>query len=353
MGTTGTVAVTGATGFLGQHLTEALLAAGYRVHVLARDPHKARAFGGRVERLVIGDINDQEAIDTLVAGAGAVIHLVSNFRTASGPPASYRTINVEGTRTALDAAQRAGVRRFVFCSTIGVHGHVHNTPADEKAPYNPGDLYQSTKMQAEELCLARAGRCPMEIVVARPCSQYGPGDLRMLKLFRMLEKRHFLMLGPCRENFHAVYIDDVVDGFLRLITTPGIDGEAFILGGPDYQPLQEYIASAARAVGAPPPSLRLPYWPFYAASVVCEAACVPLRIEPPLHRRRLRFFRNNRAFSLCKARDVLGYQPRVSLEEGFARTVAWYREHGYLSPYTRNPATTTAAVDDRTERHTP
>lgn len=348
-----TVAVTGATGFLGQHLTGALLGAGYTVRGLARDPGKALKIDERVERRVVGDINQQAALDELVAGADVVIHLVSNFRTASGPPESYRSINLEGTRAALNAAQRAGVRRFVYCSTIGVHGHVDSTPADEDTAYNPGDLYQTTKMHAERLCLLEAERGSMEIVVVRPCSQYGPGDLRMLKLFRMLEKRTFPTFGACRENFHAVYIDDVVDGILRVITTPGINGQAFILGGPDYQPLWEYISAAARAVGARPPFLRLPYWPFYAASVVCEAVCVPLRLEPPLHPRRLRFFRNNRAFSLDKAREVLGYQPRVSLEEGLARTVAWYRENGYLSPDPSSPADTKAAADATTQRRTP
>lgn len=326
------VAVTGATGFLGQHLTEALLASGYRVSILARSAEKAEQFRGRVQRIVIGDINDHAAVGELVQGAHAVIHLVSNFRTASGPPASYYSINLDGTRTTLDAARAAGVKRFLHCSTIGVHGHVQATPADESSPYNPGDLYQLTKMQAEQLCLAHAGDgTGMEMVILRPCSMYGPGDLRMLKMFRMLEKRTFLMLGPCRENFHAVYIDDVVDGFMRALTASGVDGETFILGGPEYVPLRDYVAASAQAVGAPLPWLKLPYWPFFAASAVCEAVCVPLRIEPPLHRRRLRFYANNRAFSIQKARNLLGYAPAVSLQEGLARTVTWYREHGYLS----------------------
>ncbi len=324
------IAVTGATGFLGSHLVEALLAQGRAVHVLARDADKVAPLRERVARTVVADIADRDAMAELVADADCVVHLVSNFRTASGPPESYRQINVEGTRAVLEAAREAGVRRFVHCSTIGVHGHVRQTPAREDAPFNPGDRYQETKMEAERLCREQIGQGGMEIIIVRPCSMYGPGDMRMLKMFRMLAKRSFLMVGPCRENFHAVYIDDIVDGFLRAMDTPGIAGETFIIGGEAYLSLKDYIATAARAVGAPMPWLRLPYGPFYAAAVVCEALCVPLGIEPPLHRRRVRFYKNNRAFDIGKARRMLGYRPRVPLAEGMARTVAWYREHGYL-----------------------
>jgi nucleoside-diphosphate-sugar epimerase len=281
--------------------------------------------------VAVGEITNEGALATAFAGADTVFHLVSNFRTASGPAASYRAINVEGTRAALAAARAAGARRFVHCSTIGVHGHVRSTSADEASPYAPGDLYQKTKVEAEALCGEEMKRGGMEIVILRPCSIYGPGDLRMLKMFRMLARGTFFLVGPCRENFHAVYIDDLIDGFLRAMERPGIAGETFILGGPRYLPLKDYVGIAAAAVGAPPPRRRLPYGPLFAASALCEALCRPIGIEPPLHRRRIRFFRNNRAFSIEKARRLLGYEPRVDLEEGMRRTVAWYRKAGLLA----------------------
>lgn len=326
------IAVTGATGFLGGHLVERLLADGFRLSVLARDPDKAEPLRDRVERLVIGDVADETAAAELVEGADAVLHLVSNFRTASGPPGSYRRVNVDGTKTVLAAAERAGVRRFINCSTIGVHGDVESSPANEEAPFNPGDEYQRTKLEAELHCREHARRPehPTEIVVLRPASMYGPGDRRMLKLFRGLGKGTFPMIGPGRENFHAVYVDDVVAGFMLALDTPGIDGEVFLLPGPDYLPLRDYVAEVARAVGAGPPRIRLPYAPVYALGAVCERICVPLGIEPPLHRRRVRFYRNNRAFTHEKARRLLGYEPTVPLAEGLRRTVAWYREQGLL-----------------------
>jgi nucleoside-diphosphate-sugar epimerase len=330
MHASGVVAVTGATGFLGSHLTERLVQEGLPVRLLARDPAKASRFERVAEAIAIGDITDRRALADVMEGADVVFHLVSNFRSTSDLPSRYHATNLEGTLAALDVAQAAGVRRFVHCSTIGVHGDVQHTPGDETSPYAPGDLYQETKVLAERACLERAANGGMEVVVVRPCSIYGPGDLRMLKMFKMLARRTFVVLEPCDANFHAVYIDDLVEGFIRAMRTPDIAGEAFIIGGPHYVPLREYIEAAARAVGAPSPAIRLPYGVMDAAAGVCERLCVPLRIRPPISRRRVRFFKNNRAFSIAKARERLAFVPKIGLDEGMRQTVAWYREQGYL-----------------------
>ena len=330
MNTGKNIAVTGATGFLGGHLCERLISEGFNVSILARDPDKAKKFEDRVSKIVIGDIADKKIIAELVEGADIVIHLVSNFRTASGPPESYHHINVDGTAAVLEASKKAGVKRLVHCSTIGVHGSVKSTPANEESPFNPGDLYQKTKVESETMVRASIGKSAMEIVIIRPCSIYGPGDMRMLKMFKMLSKRLFLLVGPCRENFHAVYIDDLVNGFMLAMEKPEAAGETFIIGGESYLALKDYINVVADAVGAPPPWLKFPYWFFYSAAVVCEAICVPLRIEPPLHRRRVRFYKNNRAFSIKKAQKILGYKPVVDLKSGMKKTASWYRENGYL-----------------------
>jgi len=342
------VAVTGGTGFLGSRLMSRLLWDGHHVTALVRDASRLVPGPHRPDRVVVGDIRDPAAVQDAVRGCDVAVHLVSNFRTASDPPRVSREVNVEGTRNIVEAVESQGVPRLVHCSTIGVHGHVRETPATEDAPFNPGDVYQETKLEAEKLVRSRIGSGGPEIVIVRPCSIYGPGDLRMLKMFRMLADRKFVLLGSGDSNFHAVYIDDLVDGFLRAMTRPEAAGGTFILGGPGYLPLRDYIAEAARALGAPMPWIRLPYAPMYAAGAVCEAICVPLRIEPPLHRRRVRFFRNNRAFSIERARRVLDYDPMVDLADGMSRTVAWYREQGLLgSADSRSSGRDTGAASAR------
>jgi nucleoside-diphosphate-sugar epimerase len=251
------------------------------------------------------------------------------FRT-EGPRDVFFEVNQRGTERMLATARAAGVRRFVYCSTIGVHGDVHQAPADERSPFNPQDPYQESKLKAEEACQRAMDAGGMEVVILRPCSIYGPGDLRMLKLFRMLARRRFLMVDAGDPNFHPVYIDDLVDAFMAASTVPEAAGETFIVGGPRYLPLKEYVALAAAAVGVPPPRWRVPFSVMNVAAKACESVCASLRVEPPLHRRRLRFFKHNRAFCIDKARNVLGYQPRVDVEEGFRRTVEWYRGSGFI-----------------------
>lgn len=327
----GVVAISGASGFLGSALTRHFLEQGYRVIAHVHTPDKAKSLDSRIQRHVVGEIYDRDVVSQLVEGADFVVHTVSNFRSASGKPESYRRINVEGTECIVEAAVQAGVKRFVHCSTIGVHGDVRVTPAVESSEFNPGDLYQETKLESENYVRSKVKQSAMEIVIIRPCSMYGPGDLRMLKMFRMLSKGRFFFVGACQENFHAVYIDDVVAGFEKAVETPNIDGEVFILGGPDgYRPLKEYVSVVAGALKVPEPKLTFPYWMFYYTAWLCEIVCVPFGIEPILHRRRVRFYKNNRAFDTRKAESRLAYQPKTGLKQGMEKTVRWYEQNGLL-----------------------
>ncbi|MFC0388555.1 NAD-dependent epimerase/dehydratase family protein [Muricoccus vinaceus] len=320
-----TVAVTGVSGFTGGALAARLAAEGHVVRGLARAPLPAPGI-----ELVQGDLSDRTALARLVEGADTVFHVAAMYRT-EGSAEEFMAVNRDGTRMLLELAEAAGVRRFVYCSSIGVHGSVAVTPGDENAPMDPRDPYQDSKLAAEEVCHEATARGRMEVVIIRPCGIYGPGDTRMLKMFRMLQRGAFVFVGDGSPNFHPVFIDDLVQGFMLAMTVPAAAGETFIIGG-DYLPLRDYVATAARAIGVEPPRRRLPYGLMNAAARVCEALCAPLGIQPPLHRRRLTFFKHNRAFSTEKARRLLGYRPAVPLPEGFRRTVAWYRETGLLPP---------------------
>lgn len=320
------VAVSGGSGFTGGALVRRLQDEGYPVRTLVRDPSKVAIPGVEI---VGGDLTDREALGRLVEGVDTVFHIAAMYRT-EGRYEDFVEVNQTGTQALLEAAKAAGVRRFIYCSTIGVHGNVAATPADETAPYNPRDHYQSTKLAAELACRAEGEKGGIEVVVIRPCAIYGPGDVRMLKIFRMVQKGVFMFVGNGQPNFHPVYIDDLVQGFMLAMTTPQAKGETFIIGGPRYLPLREYIAAAAHTLGARTPTAQIPYPLMTAVARVCEAIFPLLGMQPPIHRRRLTFYKHNRAFSTDKARRILGYQPRVDLDEGFRRTVDWYYEVGLL-----------------------
>lgn len=321
-----TVAVTGGSGFTGGALIRKLLAEGYVVRALARDPATIQSIDNL--EVIPGSLGDRDALAQLVDGVDTVFHIAAMYRS-EGSYEEFIAVNVDGTRNLLEASKFAGVRRFIYCSTIGVHGTVAYTPSDETAPYNPRDDYQRTKLMAEQYCLQAHGH-GIEVVVIRPCGIYGPGDTRMLKMFRMINKGTFFFVGKGRPNFHPVYIDDLVQGFMLAMTSEHAAGEVFIIGGPSYMPLRDYVGTAAEAIGVRKPNISMPYGLMNAAALICEALCKPFGIQPPLHRRRLTFFKHNRAFSINKARELLGYRPQFELDEGFRRTVAWYRQQGLL-----------------------
>jgi nucleoside-diphosphate-sugar epimerase len=218
----------------------------------------------------------------------------------------------------------------VQCSTGGVHGHIEHPPADEDAPYRPGDIYQVTKLEAETLAREFGRRHGLEVVVARPIGIYGPGDRRFLKMFRGLASGRFPVLGSGEVFYHLTFIDDLVDGLRRCGEVAAAAGRTYILAGDTYTTLNELVALVADELGVRPPRWRLPVWPFWMTGLVCELVCVPLRIEPPLYRRRVDFYTKSRAFDTTRARAEIGYEPKVPLREGLRRTIAWYRAQGWL-----------------------
>jgi nucleoside-diphosphate-sugar epimerase len=324
------VALTGASGYTGGRLLTLLQQRGHEVSALVRPASITEELRGSGARLVFGGLGDAAAAERLVEDAAALIHVAAVYRTAGHPDAYYREVNVEGTRVLLEAAARAGLRRFVHTSTVGVHGHVEKPPADETAPIAPGDIYQETKAEAEALALEFGRARALPVAVVRPGAIYGPGETRLLKLFRAIARGRYAVVGSGRTFYHPVYIDDLLEGFLLALERPEAAGEAFLVAGPRYVSQDDLAGLIARHTGGRVLPFHLPAWPIQWAGDLCEALCVPLGIEPPLHRRRVDFWTKSRAFSIAKARERLGYDPKVDLDEGIARTAAAYRQAGWL-----------------------
>ena len=323
--------VTGAAGFTGRHLAHALLRRGHGVRALVRNRARARRLERAGAEIVEGDLTRAQEVDRAVEGCSQIYHIAAVYRQAKHPDRVYYDVNLGGTRHILDAAARHGVERVVHCSTVGVHGSVNTVPADEDAPFNPGDVYQRSKFEGEQAAREAFAR-GLPGVIVRPAAIYGPGDLRFLKLFKSVRRGLFCMFGQGKATYHLVYIDDLVDGIVLCGEHPAAVGETFILAGPRYTTINELVVRVAAAVGVPPPRARAPLTPLLGAAWLCEMACKPLGLEPPLHRRRCDFFTKVRGFSSAKARRMLGYAPAVDLDEGLRATAAAYVAAGYLPP---------------------
>ena len=319
--------VTGATGFTGWYVAKELLAQGFEVRALVREPSKAAELVDAGLAVVSGDLRDEASIRKAVAGCTHVFHIGALYREARFADQVYIDVNVTGTRHLFQAALETNAR-VIHCSTVGVHGDIEGI-ADENAPIAPGDIYQESKVEGEKLFAEYLGK-GMVGACFRPAGIYGPRDTRFLKLFRTIREKKFRMFGKGEILYHLTFVEDLARGIVLLGTENGAIGETFILTGPRYTSLNELVALTAEAVKVPPPKGHLPIGPLLLAASACEAICRPLRIEPPLHRRRTDFFTKSRAFTSAKAGRLVGYQPRVDLREGLGLTAQWYFSHGLL-----------------------
>ncbi|HUF42103.1 MAG TPA: NAD-dependent epimerase/dehydratase family protein [Verrucomicrobiae bacterium] len=325
------VLVTGGTGFTGSHLVRRLLDRGHEVRVVDNQPglfcDELKKRGAKID---LGSVTDAGLMKKSVAGCELVYHIAAAFRQLNVPDRHYWEVNVEGTRRLADAAFNARVRRFVYCSTQGVHGHIKNPPGDENSPIEPEDYYQLTKYEGEKVVQEYIAR-GLDAVTLRPTAIYGPGDPeRFLILFRLAKRGSFLMFGDGETFYHPVYIDNLVDAFELAGAKAGISGESYIIGDEHYYSLKELVSKVGAAMEIPVRIRYLPFWPLWTAALVCESICKPLRITPPLFRRRVDWFRQVRAFSIDKAKRHLGYQPQVDLPTGLSRTAKWYAENSYV-----------------------
>jgi dihydroflavonol-4-reductase len=325
------ILVTGGTGFTGGHLCQRLVGQGHHVRTLSRRGSAVELLERMGVEIIPGDLCDPVAIATAVQGVESVYHIAALYRQQKGDPRQFWQINTEAVEHLLAAAVHSGVRRFVHCSTVGVHGHILQPPATEETPYHPGDLYQESKLAGELIAQRYMREGHIGVTIFRPAAIYGPRDLRFLKLFRAIQKQRFIMLGSGTVTYHLVYIEDLIDGIVACGTHDQAIGQIYILGGETYVPLNQLVAMIAEELQVPKPQIRIPLWPVYGMGYVCEVLCKPFGIEPPLYRRRIDFFKKSRAFDISKAKHELGFRPKVSLKEGLHRTAQWYIEQGYLS----------------------
>jgi nucleoside-diphosphate-sugar epimerase len=322
------VLVTGATGFTGSHLARTLASRGYQVRAFQRDASRPPAVPG-IE-IASGDLRDPAALAKAVQNIDVVYHIAAIYRQAGVSRDVYRAVNATAAGHLVDAAAAAGVRRVVHCSTVGVHGDIAHPPANEDAPLTPGDIYQETKLEGERLAREAGARGGIEVTVVRPSGIYGPGDRRLLKLFRGVARRRWITLGRGKIYYHLTYIDDLVEGFRLCGEHPSAANQTYILAGGEVTTLNDLVAIVADVAGVQAPRVHLPVWPFWIAGAACEAVCAPLGLEPPIYRRRVDFFTKSRAFDIGRAQRDIGYAPQVRLRDGIGRTIEWYRAHGWL-----------------------
>ncbi len=329
--------VTGATGFVGSHLCRELIDNGYEVRILRRPESSLvnleATLGGDTGSVqhCFGDLSDVAALERSMDGADVVFHIAALYRQAKFPDEEYWKVNFDGTKNAVQAARKMGVRRFVHCSTIGVHSHIEHPPATESEPYAPTDVYQESKTEAEKYVLDCCRRGEIDGCVIRPAMIWGPGDTRFFKLFRGIAKRIFPVIGSGRFLCHWILVDDLVRAFRLAAESPKSTGQVYIIAGERPVTLEYTMATIARVYGVSLLPLRIPVLPFQLVGRIVEGICRPLGVEPPIHRRRADFFIKNRAFDCTKAKTDLGFAASQPFEKEAELVARSYLDRGWIT----------------------
>ena len=328
--------VTGGTGFIGSHLAERGRKLGAEVVVLGlTDRPEEQANVELLRRqgveVVAGSITDAELCRRAVRGATHVFHLAVAMREGARNDEFFESVNLDGTRLLLEASVDQGVRRFVYCSTIGIYGHRAPGITREDSPLAPGNIYERTKVSAERLVRELGAKSALPYTILRPADVYGPRDHRLLKLFKGVSAGRFPFFGSGEGRRHMIYVDDVVSAFFRACERDQALGESFILAGPKACTLRDLVAEVQAATGSPRYGMRLPLRPMLGVAAVVEDVSRALGVEPPIYRRRMDFFWSDSEFDTTHARQGLDWAPQVDLTEGIRRTLEDYRRSGALA----------------------
>jgi len=334
-----TVLVTGGTGFLGTSLARRLLADGARVRVLARSPAKAEPLAKMGAEIVPGDINDQPAVSRAADGAQVVYHLAGPLLVPGIPAEEYGRTHVAGTKLLLDCCeQQPGLERIVHCSTTGVLGVTGDRPAAEESLFRPTNAYEWAKAAAEAAVRARWGP-GFPAVIVRPGLVYGPGDIHLLPFFQSILRHRFRPIGRREAWLHPIYIDDMTEALVRCGRRRAAIGECFHIAGRKPVAIGDLARQIAEAEGTRLPPGRIPVAAAWAVAALGDRLPAALRQRLPLTRSRFEFLTHSRVYDVSKAERLLGFAAPTDLPTGLARTVAWYRQSGYLP----QPATASRA----------
>jgi len=280
--------------------------------------------------LVPGDLRDRDSLRRALEGVDVVYNIAALYRPTNVPNQMFWDVNVDGVRNLVELAAESGVKRFVHCSTIGVHGHVNHPPANEDAPIKPDDHYQFTKLKGEEAVREIGRQRGLDVAIIRPAAIYGPLEQRFLKLPRLIQRKRFIMFGRGDVLYHFIHIRDLCEAFVLCAKRDEAVGRTYIIADDHAITLNDIVTLIAEALGVSPPKRHLPLFMLMWPSIVCELACKPFKLSPPLHRRRASWFFATRSFDISRARRELGYDPKVSTDQGLRDMVKSYQSAGWL-----------------------
>ncbi len=322
--------VTGATGLLGSHIVERLHERGERIRAFVR-PTSDTTFLRRLGvELAVGDLNEPSGLRSALSGADVVYHCAARVGDW-GPWRLFQREVIDATAHLLDACRTEAVGRVLHVSSIIVYGHPRirgeRFNEDEPLGQNPWlwDYYCRAKVKAEELCRAYPG----DLTIVRPSWIYGPRDRTTLpRVLKALDAGRVAIIGDGKNLLNVVYAADVAEGAIRAANHPEAKGQAYNLSSEGEISQSDFLDLLADELGRPRiqghVSYRFAFWGGFFSEAI--GRLIRLRRPPHLTRYAVALIGRSTRFSIAKAREQLGWQPRVGIREGIRRTLEWYED---------------------------
>lgn len=326
------ILITGGTGFIGSRLSLICKEKGFNVKVFGQENSETEKQNSEFLKskgieVILASVTEIEKIIESCSGVDVIIHLAAAQHEMNIPDERFIEVNVNGTRNLIEAAVRNGVKRFVYGSTIGVYGELAGV-IDEDSPCKPVNIYGKTKLEAENLISTYSNK--IETVIIRIPETYGPGDRRLLKLFKGIKKNVFFIIGSGKNLHHPIFINDLTEGLISASLKDEAAGQTLLLAGNKAITTNEMVLAITESFGKKIPWLKVPLFPMMFAATIFELIFRPLGIQPPLHRRRMDFFVKSYSFSTKKAQEQIGFSPEYDFSKGVKITKIWYEETNLL-----------------------
>jgi dihydroflavonol-4-reductase len=323
--------LTGATGFVGSHVAQALHAAGVDLRLLTRKTSRTEHLAWLNADLVTGDLRQPESLRTAFAGCDALVHVAADYRLWVRDPDAMYAANVEGTRALLQLARKSGVRRVVYTSSVATMGfRADGTVVDEATPVSLDDMighYKRSKFLAEQEAIA-AARGGQHVVILNPTTPIGANDAKPTPTGRIVVdflKRNFPAYVDTGLNF--VDVEDVAAMHVRALER-GTPGERYILGGENLT-LKQFLDRMAAMTGLPSPTMCVPNSIAMTFAFFDEWVTGRIRgQEPRATVEAVRMGKKKMFASSAKAERDLGYQARP-IDNALQAAIHWFRAHGY------------------------
>ena len=322
--------ITGATGFIGSHLAEALHQKGISLRCLIRKTSKTVWIKHLPVEYIYGDISDYESVKIAARGVDHIYHVAG--LTKAKTSAEYFKANHAATRILLKAALEVNpsLKRFIHISSQAAVGPGEpGNPVDEQTPFHPITAYGMSKMESERECLRVMDRLPVTII--RPPAVYGPRDRDVFEFFHTLNMGLQPLIGFNEKHVSLVYIHDLIDGIVLAAEHPKGNGQTYFISSERFYSWKEIGDLTARIMNKRPLRLHIPEFGVYAVSAFAEAFALFSKKPALLNFEKARdIVQDAWTCSVAKAKAEIGYREQVSLEKGISETVAWYKKNSWL-----------------------